>query len=1769
MGDVHYRMVPVVDQSKAALSPGSRRGLLNSRDKDVWGKLDADFDLEASQKTHRSSREMTDVVALAHVQDSSRLLVDEEETFSGIVDMLRFYARRIIEHPRFEAAVLTLVVANAISLAITSNNRTVDVALEYFGNFCAIMFFLEASFKIFGQGPREFFFSDAWGWNMLDFFIAIEGMAMFIMEIFAGWEGSSLGVMRVFRTLRPLRTLSHFPDLRVLATALFLSVDGVIKSLVIWAFAILLSSLMCMAVFKSSFEYACSYNPLYDEGFDYLPCNPDADTYSGGACHLDVNWAPILTCSGNATCDRITGDAQRFPNFRSFDVAMSTMLRVQTMEDWSTATWWMQSTEGPMVYFFMVAIIFIGPLTAGNVFAAALLQNFADALILEQEHERHEQEKRGEAADVERRLKKFMITTEKKQITQWVCFSKTMIKRFPILDADNHFNGWGDEKLRTMCLDDMSTLNCAMMVVILANVTLLSLNSYRPGYHWDETFAAVEVTFTSIFIGELAFKLAVCGLGQFLSFGHDVANMVDMIIVLTSMLELAAGYLMEAEGLSSTRALKLLRFLRAVRLARVFRTWSAFQNVMRMLTITLSRVGSTLVLWGLLAFIFSIIGMELYGDYGVQDRISYRSFNLAVVPTLLVMSGEDWGDVLDVLVGWDGARSVLYVLSLVIFSKYILMNLVLAAILEDAFRGVNGLIVNQNTRVMLVRNLMRQNLRFAFHRWHHVTFQMHIRATMVAFSQRWQRRAFDIWFHETATKSKPGGTVRKLWKARILHKAAALHVQHTRVQHSRRFLVWRKLHVAEKSEAALRRIQREAALKQKEWFAAEPLLIEKILRSKRLTLGRTMGSRLMVRRSPGLRPGFRPEGTCSIASVSCLTELVGYKWIKQLNRKHCHLQAVKKLSARIGLVKRVCLRILHSWRYRHLVTAVILINVWTSNASSLHTDANGCLVRYWDWRGTLDLTTHVLLLADQIVDALAYPGQALPWRYLDGLMSLATFLVLALSGPCWLSESWATLFGCVRCLRPLVLASRFSTLQTTASALGRSFAEMSGTLMLILIIMLCYAVVGLQLFTGQFWSCSADDYPSNLQRDAGKVDPNTDDVNTTYTVDPCSPTYGAGRGWERADEDFDNLLRSFLTVFTFTLGGWKQPFLDALSGTEADYEPREYTEKSDGLAMCLAFVYFIVGYFVFSMFLNNLFLGVTHEAFTVNMHKMHYGLILSKEFRLWTEFEQEIPYTCRPHRHPESHGFWLVAQLHRGRRSRSCHFFLKAVFLQNLLLTAAMNHDQSKTLTYVLNWSNLVVTATLGVLVLEKILGVSWKFFFHRDLMWDIFVLGLSLWETIWAAGRGFHHDTGCYAHRLLKAARMLVLIRLVPLFVGKGIDVYWRGLMGSSVKIATVACLMLLMVLSFAGAGVLLFGPNSQDKVIFDYVYQYANFRTLPKAMEQMFFMATGQQIYTQFDLLTSEIMPRRQAWIVYVFVLTWCTLTNFFFVNMFVLMICEVYELLGDKKRRLAMGNFEAFNDVWSEYDRHCEGLIEPDQLKHFLTELPPPLGAKGRPEALAYTLCLALQRTPDFDCSYHSVLSHLISLKIYRADSVVNTDLHEVVRAVSVMCRFATSSKEAVAAAAGKGSSTSTPSFPPRPSSKARSGGQARPTSGPTAETKASEPADGQTPHASASATTKPKAKETELANLGTIAARTLPSPRVQDEDGSTVGELMVKLGLGFFRHALGKQVPLTDPASKILALARDEQAWQDALGKTKLQPNEARIIRDALLEHLSES
>lgn len=180
-------------------------------------------------------------------------------------------------------------------------------------------------------------------------------------------------------------------------------------------------------------------------------------------------------------------------------------------------------------------------------------------------------------------------------------------------------------------------------------------------------FLIFEHLFTWAFFLELMFNM-YGHLGK--GFWSSYWNVFDFIVVFTSIISMFVN---------SLPGFTALRLLRAFRVIRLFRRVPSLRIVITAMIASLNAVSSVFIILFLVLGIWSILGVNFFSEDFPEE---FGSFFPALMTCFQMMTFDAWGDIARPVISKLGGIAAVYFVSLLFAASIILMNIVVAALLD-------------------------------------------------------------------------------------------------------------------------------------------------------------------------------------------------------------------------------------------------------------------------------------------------------------------------------------------------------------------------------------------------------------------------------------------------------------------------------------------------------------------------------------------------------------------------------------------------------------------------------------------------------------------------------------------------------------------------------------------------------------------------------------------------------------------------------------------------------------------------------------------------------------------------------------------------------------------------------------------------------------------------------------------------------------------------------------------------------------------------------
>lgn len=580
----------------------------------------------------------------------------------------------LVEWRWLDRFILLCIVVNSILLGIKQHraqeeedhyslNEFIDGPAD---NVLWAIFSLESVLKILAWGlifDKKSYLRDPW--NVLDFVVVVSGL------IERAGAGGSLNFLRLFRLLRPLRSLNAVPQMKILVNTTLSSILKLGNVIILGAFLFMVFGIVGISLMNGIFYHRChtTENPMLIGGCWSWNVT-DEDRLCGG----NYNCAPNSFCGGHEKDTDASfrpvfpGGKQGFPwcegsepqklfpetDFVHFDhigAAFLLIFQVMTLEGWTDLMYMVEDAFSPWfaIIFFVVIVVFT------NFF----MLNVALAVVDEVQDEFREQ------ADQEAKAEDDANDAGSEGAK-----------------AEDDAGLWLDCGL-VRCCDSIAKNEIFagfILVIIGGNVANMCLGwfSLSDAFGYAGLAQAIdilEIIFLGIFVVEMIIMIiAKSPIGYI----RDPITCFDGFVVLISVIELIINKTSDGGGggLSALRTFRLFRVMN-----KLANKWSKLKVLLKAMLHTGAALNYWLILFVLVLYIFTLMWMSIFAkQFHFEDadalaplvpkqyhgeewcpetkgkswhfrqdcipRAHFDTFTWGFVTVFQVMTGENWNTIM-------------------------------------------------------------------------------------------------------------------------------------------------------------------------------------------------------------------------------------------------------------------------------------------------------------------------------------------------------------------------------------------------------------------------------------------------------------------------------------------------------------------------------------------------------------------------------------------------------------------------------------------------------------------------------------------------------------------------------------------------------------------------------------------------------------------------------------------------------------------------------------------------------------------------------------------------------------------------------------------------------------------------------------------------------------------------------------------------------------------------------------------------------------------
>ncbi|KAK7070822.1 hypothetical protein SK128_020836, partial [Halocaridina rubra] len=314
----------------------------------------------------------------------------------------------------FEWFILLTIFANCVALAVytpypNSDSNATNAKLEQIEVIFMVIFTVECVMKIIAYGfalHQGAYIRSVW--NFLDFLIVVIGLISGALDALMQGEGGEAGfdvkALRAFRVLRPLRLVSGVPSLQVVLNSILKAMVPLLNIALLVMFVIIIYAIIGLELFSGALHFTCYNNETGNRMEHPHPCDNGT---SGFSCsNLNSRDGSIsYVCR-----DGWEGPNYGITNFDNFGLAMLTVFQCITMEGWTDMMYYIADAMGnSWQWIFFVSMIILGAFFVMNLILGVLSGEFSK-----------EREKAQARGDFMKLRKKQQIEEDLRGYLEWI-----------------------------------------------------------------------------------------------------------------------------------------------------------------------------------------------------------------------------------------------------------------------------------------------------------------------------------------------------------------------------------------------------------------------------------------------------------------------------------------------------------------------------------------------------------------------------------------------------------------------------------------------------------------------------------------------------------------------------------------------------------------------------------------------------------------------------------------------------------------------------------------------------------------------------------------------------------------------------------------------------------------------------------------------------------------------------------------------------------------------------------------------------------------------------------------------------------------------------------------------------------------------------------------------------------------------------------------------------------------------------------------------------
>ena len=602
--------------------------------------------------------------------------------FLSQTNNFRIFCMKMINNKWFERFIFLMTIFSSVRLVIDTfvNGYTFSYIFDFVDTFFNVVFLVEAIMKICALGfalDEGSYLSD--NWNKIDIIIVIcsflDYEILFEKYVYLNNNISSsqfLKVLRLLRTLRPLRLISHNAKLKLILTSLFDSVLPIFNALFIVIIIFYIFSIVGISLFYESFHNCYILkNGIFDLAIDSFDNRLVENKIKSDMISISE------FCAANYNGIMDTGPAFKFSNIAT---SLVTSYVLSTQEGWPDIMNSYRIYDDSYGIFFIVYNLVVAYFFL-NLFTGIMFKYFNDAYSREQK-----------------------LAPNDKKAPKYYDFLTQIPK------ANSHYVIWlrpnkGSFQYYLREFVDSNLLNNIIMGCIFLNLLAMVINYEGCNEIYETCLIIANMFFVFVFLCEFILKILAYGV---VGYFHTNWNRFDFFVVVVSIIDIFCEKMIniDKQFLQTFQVIRLLKVLRVLRIFRLIKIVKGLDKIIETLSWSLSALANVFILMVIIYGIFAVLGCYFYDklkydDYKddfvyINEYYNLDNFYYAFLLIFRCTTGENWNNIMMELAYIDPNKfSPTYAFIYMIIGNFvnsiIMLNLFLMVTLQqyDEFTNKN------------------------------------------------------------------------------------------------------------------------------------------------------------------------------------------------------------------------------------------------------------------------------------------------------------------------------------------------------------------------------------------------------------------------------------------------------------------------------------------------------------------------------------------------------------------------------------------------------------------------------------------------------------------------------------------------------------------------------------------------------------------------------------------------------------------------------------------------------------------------------------------------------------------------------------------------------------------------------------------------------------------------------------------------------------------------------------------------------------------------